>query len=106
VVEIKPGEVHRLVISFGSLFPPVEDARYKETPHLRKLVRWLYLSLDGRVVFSRPFEFYACDPGAVLLGASVPGGTACAPTFTGRILEARRLPPGEIFAPAGMPPEP
>jgi hypothetical protein len=100
LVEIEPGADHRLVVSLGSLYPGLDDTRYRKAPHLRRLERWLYVSLNDRVVFSRPFEFYQTDPDAVSFGVSLPGGTACAPTFTGEFLAVRRLPPEKIF-PAG-----
>lgn len=96
VLRVSPGAVHRLVVSLGSLYPLEDDARFERSPHLRKLTRWLYVALDGAVVFSRPFAPYPGDPVAVWLGANLPGGTACAPLFTGEILAARRVPAEEV----------
>lgn len=106
VMEIVPGKAHQLVVSFGSLMPAIKDVRYEESRSARKLIRWLYVSLDGRVVFSRPFDFYACDPDEISFGSSFPGGTACAPTFGGEVLEAHRVQPDRILSGDGIAPEP
>src|SRR5207245_11660072 len=84
-IAIEPGSAHRVVVSLGSLFPPIDDPYYLSAPDARVLHRWLYVRLDDRVVFSRPFSFYDAEPEAATFGQNMLGFTSAGAAFTGEL---------------------
>ncbi len=92
-IEIDRGTTHRLTASLGSLFPPQTDTRYHHAPQVRLLQHWIVVRLDGRTIFSQPFNFFPAEPDAVSFGVALPGNTATGPVFTGRIESLRRVSP-------------
>ncbi len=56
-IELGASQSHRLVVSLGSLLPPLRSEIYWQRPHLLHLTQQLLVRVDGRTVLARPAEF-------------------------------------------------
>lgn len=84
-VAVNRGAEHRVEIGYGALFgPPVLGREHKE------LDRRVQVKLDGKIVWEREADSYPAEPREVYIGANPIGGTGCAETFSGTILEVVR----------------
>jgi hypothetical protein len=86
-VDVDYDSIHVLHVQMGSLFPVPGHAYFAGmTPELvDEATRWLWVTLDGRVVFGIPEAFHNTSPGDVYVGGD-PGHLAYGERFTGRIL--------------------
>lgn len=82
----EPGEPHTIAIEMGSLYP---DDDTTIPPALRDRLR---LSFDGRALFDFARPFYPSRSDQVEIGYNAINADAATQGFTGRILEAERVP--------------
>lgn len=82
----KPIEI---TLSMGPLHspPPSEPAiDGRVDPH-----RWLYVAVNGRVIWSHPADFHPTAPGSISILNNYIGGSTAGITFTGRVLKVESL---------------
>lgn len=92
-IEIDFSVPHRIKISIGSLFPPEEDARWRDTPTelRRKRASTVEISVDGEEVFATVLQTYAAYPNQIFVAENRLGGSSCGTAFSGQIYSTRRL---------------
>jgi hypothetical protein len=66
-VEVGAGQPHRLVVSMGSLLPPLSNAIYWSRPYLLHLAGQLLVMIDGKVVLGGPQAFAASTPQSIVI---------------------------------------
>ncbi|HTX67071.1 MAG TPA: hypothetical protein VMD31_14970 [Opitutaceae bacterium] len=89
---------HRFDLSLGSLMPPDSSGLYRLRPEWRPLDRWLFVRLDGKIVFSQAVESYPAAPFELAIAANSIGGTTANPAFGGVLLRAEPLDPAGVAA--------
>ncbi len=93
-IPLGPHPVHRLLISFGSLYPPIGYPSLAgfDRAQVAFLKRDVHVVIDGHPIFDAPSYCYPAPPGSVRFGQNsiLPGYTEG--KFSGRILAVRRAP--------------
>lgn len=88
-----PGQIHRLVISAGSLLPPALHPFMRAHPQLAPLSNRLVVDWNGQLVCLLDAPFYPASKSDVVIGSNYLGGSTTVSAFTGRIVAARTLDP-------------
>lgn len=100
-VEVDYAKPVIITLSSGALHPPQPvAAEVAPAPDPR---RWLYVEVNGKVVWSQPAEFHPAPPATIAFGLNYIGGSTCDTKFTGKIIkvESLLLPPDMAPVPAG-----
>ncbi len=85
-VSIDFRQPHDVRVRFGGLIQGPEAGPLAVAKESR-----ITVELDGNVVWKEPVDFYAAETDEIYFGSNPIGGTACAPRFTGQLLEVERL---------------
>jgi hypothetical protein len=93
-VTVDYGKSHHLEVGMGSLYPPDAHPAWQglTQPQEAYLERRLFVSLDGRRVLDAQAHFDSAMPDQVSLGETPFLRGYSSLSFTGRILDSRRLP--------------
>lgn len=78
-----------ITLSMGSLHGP--SASEPTVPWRLDPKRWLYVEVNGRVVWSHAAEFHPAAPGSISLLNNYIGGSTAGIKFTGRVLKVESL---------------
>lgn len=83
---------HTVDVEMGSFYPPIEHPYFDDMDpaEIGRRKRTLRVSLNGREVLAKQFDFYDSSPGDVSVGHN-PVSDAFGRVFTGRIVLAERL---------------
>ena len=86
--------LHVLDVSFGSLYPPIDDdaawGGAGEAERQAKTSR-VQVVLNGRPVLDEPATFYPGPVGEIAVGRNAIGLSSGEPTFSGEIVSVERL---------------
>jgi hypothetical protein len=85
------GKDHELVIAFGALFPPGDDAPcYGSEPAWRRLRELQVIMMDGKILLAGPANFHPSRADEIHAGINPIGASSAEPFFSGEIIEMER----------------
>ncbi|HTX67070.1 MAG TPA: hypothetical protein VMD31_14965 [Opitutaceae bacterium] len=95
-VEVDYGAILDLEIGLASLYPPAGDPDWAGVAEATKQAAMtrIWVTLDGRTVFSATAKSYPAPADEVFVGRNPIGLSTCDPDFSGAILIQERLPIG------------
>ena len=82
---------HRVTVSMGSLFPPAEAGFFEAHPEWLFCKRWLYVRVDGRVIFNRVADFHLSAPDSLTFGFNFVGDPYAVRAFSGNWTQIRQV---------------
>ena len=92
-----------VILSVGALHEdrkgPQEEGATMSAPDLR---HWLYVEVNGRVIWSHPADFHPATPAAIFFGKNYIGGSTCDTTFTGTLVKVESLLAPPAFKPQAV----
>ncbi len=93
-IALDNSQVHSIEIRLGSLYPPLEDRQWADTPAAVRAqrVNTMELRLDGKVVLRAALPSHPTTDAEITVGLNQIGGSNCAEKFSGNILARERLP--------------
>lgn len=91
-IPIEVGKTYRVRVDLGSLYPSRDYPTLWKYPRsaVEALHRRVEVSLDGRLVYHVSSDFYASDPGAIVVGEN-PLGIGTIPKFQGSFSSVRQI---------------
>jgi len=92
VCSVDVSREHVVEIDHGGLYPDQALASPALSRAAKPMSNRLRITLDGEVVMDVADHVYPADPGTVRVGENRLGGSSTAPTYSGTIVSAERLP--------------